>query len=143
MLRDPFTENIAEPLPVMLWRARPDMSCEYLSRQWLEFTGASADEALNALENVEFDLVISDIGMPKTDGYELIRQIRKQEEGTSRKIPAVALTAYARVQDRMQAIMAGFNTHVAKPVEANELITVVASLVGRMEPQPAHQQNAS
>jgi len=95
---------------------------------------ACAEEALTALEQVEFDLLISDIGMPKTDGYELIRQIRKQEEGTSRKIPAVALTAYARVQDRMQAIMAGFSTHVAKPVEANELITVVASLVGRLEP---------
>ena len=95
---------------------------------------ASAEEALTALEQVEFDLLISDIGMPKTDGFELIRQIRKQEEGKTRKIPAVALTAYARVQDRMQAIMAGFNTHVAKPVEANELITVVASLVGRLEP---------
>jgi CheY-like chemotaxis protein len=95
---------------------------------------ASAEEALEALEQAEFDLLISDIGMPKTDGYELIREIRKQEEGKSRKIPAVALTAYARVQDRMQAIMAGFSTHVAKPVEANELITVVASLVGRLEP---------
>ena len=95
---------------------------------------ASAEEALEALEQVEFDLLISDIGMPKTDGYELIRQIRKQQDGKCRKIPAVALTAYARVQDRMQAIMAGFSTHVAKPVEANELITVVASLVGRLEP---------
>jgi len=93
---------------------------------------ASAEEALKALEQVEFDLLISDIGMPGTDGYQLIRQIRKQEEGSRRKIPAVALTAYARVQDRMQAIMAGFSTHVAKPVEANELITVVASLVGRL-----------
>ncbi|MGI9065409.1 MAG: PAS domain S-box protein [Pyrinomonadaceae bacterium] len=93
---------------------------------------ASAEEALKALEQVEFDLLISDIGMPKTDGYELIRQIRKQEEDKSRKMPAVALTAYARVQDRMQAIMAGYSTHVAKPVEANELITVVASLVGRL-----------
>ena len=46
MLREPFTENVAEPLPVMLWRARPDMSCEYLSRQWLEFTGVSAADAL-------------------------------------------------------------------------------------------------
>jgi signal transduction histidine kinase/CheY-like chemotaxis protein len=92
----------------------------------------SAEEALTALQQVEFDLLISDIGMPKTDGYELIRQIRKQEVGSGRKIPAVALTAYARVQDRMQAIMSGFSTHVAKPVEANELITVVASLVGRL-----------
>lgn len=93
---------------------------------------ASAEEALKALEQDEFDVLVSDIGMPKIDGYQLIRQIRKQEEGTSRKIPAVALTAYARVQDRMQAIMAGYSTHVAKPVEANELITVVASLVGRI-----------
>lgn len=104
-----------------------------LAQHGAKVTGvASAEEALRALEQGEFDLLISDIGMPKTDGYELIRQIRKQEEGKSRKIPAVALTAYARVQDRMQAIMAGFSTHVAKPVEANELITVVASLVGRL-----------
>jgi CheY-like chemotaxis protein len=61
----------------------------------------------------------------------LIRRIRKQE-GKDKQIPAVALTAYARVQDRMQAIMAGFNTHIAKPVEANELVTVVASLAGRL-----------
>ena len=70
--------------------------------------------------------------MPKVDGYELIRRIRKQEQGKDQRIPAVALTAYARVQDRMQAIMAGFSTHVAKPVEANELVTVVASLAGRL-----------
>jgi PAS domain S-box-containing protein len=93
---------------------------------------ASAEEALKNLAQSEFDLLISDIGMPKTDGYELIKQIRRQENGKGRKMPAVALTAYARVQDRMQAILAGFSTHVAKPVEANELITVVASLVGRL-----------
>lgn len=92
----------------------------------------SAEEAIKELETVDFDLLISDIGMPKTDGYELMRQIRKQEDGKSRNIPAVALTAYARVQDRMQAIMSGYNTHVTKPVEANELITVVAGLVGRL-----------
>jgi PAS domain S-box-containing protein len=93
---------------------------------------ASAEEALAALDEGPFDLLISDIGMPRTDGYELIRQIRAREQGQNHKLPAVALTAYARVQDRMQAIMAGFSTHVAKPVEANELITVVASLVGRL-----------
>jgi len=105
-----------------------------LEQQGAKVVGVpGAEEALKALEQVEFDLLISDIGMPGTDGYQLIRQIRKLEEGSGRKIPAVALTAYARVQDRMQAIMAGFSTHVAKPVEANELITVVASLVGRLE----------
>jgi CheY-like chemotaxis protein len=93
----------------------------------------SAEEALLALEQEKFDLLISDIGMPKIDGYELIRRVRKQEETKDTRLPAVALTAYARVQDRMQAIMAGFSTHVAKPVEANELITVVASLAGRMD----------
>lgn len=104
-----------------------------LSQRGAKVTGvSSAEEALKALELIQYDLLISDIGMPKVDGYELIRQIRKQEEGKSRHLPAVALTAYARVQDRMRAIMAGFSTHVAKPVEANELVTVVASLAGRL-----------
>jgi PAS domain S-box-containing protein len=92
----------------------------------------NAEDALKALGQETFDVLISDIGMPKMDGYELIQRLRQQEEGTDKRIPAVALTAYARVQDRMQAIMAGFNTHVAKPVEANELVTVVASLAGRL-----------
>lgn len=104
-----------------------------LSQRGAKVTGVtSVEEALNALQLVEFDLMISDIGMPDTDGYELIRQIRSQPDTKYQRIPAVALTAYARVQDRMRAIMAGFNTHVSKPVEANELITVVASLVGRL-----------
>jgi CheY-like chemotaxis protein len=93
---------------------------------------ASADEALSALEGAAFDLLISDIGMPTTDGYDLIRQIRKLEGNRNQRIPAVALTAYARVQDRMRAILAGYSTHIAKPVEANELVTVVAGLAGRL-----------
>ena len=96
-------------------------------------TGLSnAEDALKLLEKRRFDLLVSDIGLPKMDGYELIRRVRKQEEGREKRIPAVALTAYARVQDRMQAILAGFSTHVAKPIEANELVTVVASLAGRL-----------
>jgi signal transduction histidine kinase/ActR/RegA family two-component response regulator len=91
----------------------------------------NAEDALKALAEKNFEVLISDIGMPKTDGYELMRQIRQQENGTGKRIPAVALTAYARVQDRMQAILAGFSTHIAKPVDANELVTVVASLAGR------------
>ncbi|MEP6743633.1 MAG: PAS domain S-box protein [bacterium] len=93
---------------------------------------SSAEEALHSLSQGKFDVLISDIGMPQMDGYDLIRQIRKQEAGTQKSIPAVALTAYARVQDRMRAILAGYSTHVAKPVEANELVTVVASLAGRL-----------
>jgi CheY-like chemotaxis protein len=106
-----------------------------LAQHGAKVTGVgNAADALTALEQSEFDLLISDIGMPNTDGYDLIRQIRKQEEGGNQKIPAVALTAYARVQDRMQAVMAGFSTHIAKPVEVNELVTVVASLAGRLDP---------
>ncbi len=110
-----------------------DLISVELAQHGASVTGvASADEALQALANKKFDVLISDIGMPGTDGYDLIRQIRKQESGTQKPIPAVALTAYARVQDRMRAILAGYSTHVAKPVEANELVTVVASLAGRL-----------
>jgi CheY-like chemotaxis protein len=61
-----------------------------------------------------------------------MRKVRKREAGKEKRIPAVALTAYARVQDRMRAILSGYNTHVPKPVEATELVTVVASLAGRL-----------
>jgi len=71
--------------------------------------------------------LISDLGMPNVDGYELIKRIRT---GASRhvKLPAVALTALTRVEDRVKALAAGYHMHVAKPVEPTELLTVVASL---------------
>lgn len=110
-----------------------DLVTMELTQHGARVTGVtSAAEAINELEKSEFDVLISDIAMPETDGYELIRQVRKLEAGKHRRTPAVALTAYARVQDRMRAILAGFNTHVAKPVEANELITIIASLAGRL-----------
>jgi PAS domain S-box-containing protein len=110
-----------------------DLISVELAQHGAKVTGVpSAEEALKALEQFEFDVLISDIGMPNTDGYDLIRQVRKHEQGGERRLPAVALTAYARVQDRMRAILAGFSTHIAKPVEANELVTVVASLAGRL-----------
>lgn len=95
-------------------------------------TASNATEALELLSKDEYDLLISDIAMPEMDGYGLIREVRKLEKGKEHRISAVALTAYASVQDRMRAILAGFNTHVAKPVEANELVTVVAGLAGRL-----------
>lgn len=110
-----------------------DLVTMELTQHGARVAGAStAAEALEALENAEFDVLISDIAMPDVDGYGLIRQVRKREAGKERRIPAVALTAYASVQDRMRAILAGYNTHVAKPVEANELVTVVAGLAGRL-----------
>ena len=93
---------------------------------------ASAVEALSLLENEPFDLLISDIGMADTDGYNLIKQVRHQEGDRPDHIPAIALTAYARAQDRIRAIAAGYNTHVAKPVEIRELVTVVKCLIGRI-----------
>jgi CheY-like chemotaxis protein/nitrogen-specific signal transduction histidine kinase len=92
---------------------------------------ATADQALALLKQMHFDLLISDIGMPDTDGYELIKRVRNEEEQERRNIPAVALTGYAQVQDRIRAIMAGYNTHIAKPVETHELVTVVKCLAGR------------
>lgn len=92
----------------------------------------SAGEALDLLRAREFDLLISDIGMADTDGYNLIRQVRTQEGEQGKHIPAIALTAYARTQDRIRAITAGYNSHVAKPVEIRELVTVVKCLTGRI-----------
>ncbi len=92
---------------------------------------SSAVQALELLSSEEFDLLISDIGMAGTDGYNLIRQVR-EHENEGEHIPAIALTAYARVQDRIRAISAGYNTHVAKPVEIKELVTVVKCLTGKI-----------
>lgn len=91
----------------------------------------SATEALGLLAEGSFDVLISDIGLPGTDGYGLIRQIRAQGLGP-RELPAVALTAFARAEDRRRALSAGFQSHVSKPVDAAELATVIASLTGRV-----------
>ncbi|HBB86167.1 MAG TPA: hypothetical protein DC047_00960 [Blastocatellia bacterium] len=110
-----------------------DLISMELAQHGARVTGvSSAEEALQSLSQETFDVLISDLGMPQMDGYDLIRQVRKQEAGRQKPIPAIALTAYVRVQDRMHAILAGYSTHVAKPVEANELLTVVASLAGRL-----------
>ncbi len=93
---------------------------------------SSAAQALELLREDKFDLLISDIGMADTDGYNLIRQVRTQEGEQGKHIPAIALTAYARTQDRIRAITAGYNTHVAKPVEIRELVTVVKCLTGKI-----------
>ncbi|QOL50002.1 GAF domain-containing protein [Massilia litorea] len=99
-------------------------------------TASNAREALTLFEGIRPDLVVSDIGMPEMDGYEFIAELRKRERDTRRRsVPAVALTAYARVQDRMRALTAGFQMHVAKPVEPAELLTVLASLRSWKLPQ--------
>jgi PAS domain S-box-containing protein len=91
----------------------------------------SVAEALEAMITDAPDLLISDIGMPDEDGYELIRRVRELPAECGKRVPAIALTAYARVEDRMQALRAGYQMHIPKPVELAELVAVAASLVRR------------
>lgn len=93
-------------------------------------TAGSASEAFERVAHEAPDILLSDIGMPKEDGYSLIRRIRSLSGGASR-IPAIALTAYARAEDRAKALQAGYQLHLAKPVEPVKLIAMVASLVGQ------------
>jgi CheY-like chemotaxis protein len=92
---------------------------------------ASVEEALAKLEEERPDVLVSDIGLPEEDGYSLMRRIRALPREKGGAIPAAALTAYARTEDRMQALLAGFQIHVPKPVQPAELIAVVASLAAR------------
>ncbi len=108
-----------------------------LVRQLLEGHGAavltagSTAEALAIAATTSIGLLISDLGMPTEDGYDLIRKIRDLPAECGGRVPAIALTAYARSEDRTQALIAGFQMHLAKPVESKELLATVASLAGR------------
>jgi CheY-like chemotaxis protein len=92
---------------------------------------SSAKLALEEMEGSQFDVIVSDIGMPEMDGYELMQRIRGLPVERGGKTPAVALTAYARAEDRLRALRAGYKMHVSKPIERAELIVVVASIVDR------------
>lgn len=91
----------------------------------------SARAALEALQQLNPNVLVSDIGMPQEDGYSLIRKVRMLDAAQGGRVPAVALTAYARAEDRTQALLSGFQLHVPKPVNPAELAAVVANLVGR------------
>ena len=90
---------------------------------------SSAKEALELLAKEHFDLLLSDIGMPDVNGYELIGQVRQLDKSRSRPLPAIALTAYARTEDRQRSLLAGFHMHLSKPTEARELIASIAGLL--------------
>lgn len=92
-------------------------------------TADSVAQALDLLEAESFGLLISDIEMPQTDGYDLIRAVRRKPQ--TGRIPAIAVTAYARAEDRVRAIRAGYDMHIPKPVESHELLTVAARLIKR------------
>ena len=91
----------------------------------------SAEEVVRRIATKEFDVLVSDVGMPIEDGYSLIRRVRALGKERGGDIPAIALTAYARAEDRVRAVSAGFQMHVSKPVEAVELVTMVAGAAGR------------
>jgi CheY-like chemotaxis protein len=95
------------------------------------FGAGSAEEAALIVESKRPDVIVSDIGMPGEDGYTLIHRVRSLPANRGGNTPAVALTAYARSEDRVTAILAGFQHHISKPVEPAELIAVVASAANR------------
>ncbi|HVS69866.1 MAG TPA: ATP-binding protein [Phycisphaerae bacterium] len=93
-------------------------------------TAASSAEALEILEKRPLDVLVSDVGLPEEDGYELIRRVRMLG-GAAGRIRAVALTAYTRLEDRTRAMLSGYQMHLAKPVDARELIVTIRTLAGR------------
>jgi PAS domain S-box-containing protein len=95
---------------------------------------ASAQEALAMLEQLRPALLISDIGMPGCDGFELVRRLRQRPPEAGGRIPAIALTAFARSEDRAQAMLAGYQMHLAKPVEPHELVATVAAVAALTAP---------
>lgn len=96
-------------------------------------TVASATEFLNVLESFQPDVVVSDIGMQEVDGYTLLRQVRSLSPEQGGQVPAIALTAYAGEIDRQQAIAAGFQKHIVKPIEPDKLVVAIVSLLNRQE----------
>lgn len=93
---------------------------------------ATAKEGMDILQSTHPDVILSDIGMPGVDGYEFIRQVRALPPSRGGRTPAAALTAFARTEDRTRAMIAGYQIHIAKPIEPQELLAAVASLVRRM-----------
>ena len=91
-------------------------------------TAASAADAFDLLQREHFDVLLADIGMPGEDGYSLMQRIRALCPAATAAIPAAALTAFAREEDRVRAQQAGFQLHLSKPVDASALIAAVATL---------------
>jgi PAS domain S-box-containing protein len=113
-----------------------------LVKMLLEMAGATVSTAGSASEAMEHilatrpDVLICDIGMQEEDGYSLIRRLRALEKKEEGALPAIALSAYARSEDRTKAIRSGFQNHLAKPVEPAELLAIVSSLAGRVITNP-------
>jgi len=109
-----------------------------LVREILESVGArvtamqSSSEVIDQIQRVRPNILVADLGMPVMDGFELIKRIRRLPDRTVGEIPAAALTAYARSEDRVKALESGFQIHLAKPVDPAELVASIAALVKRL-----------
>ena len=118
-----------------------DADALLLVRQILEATGAevitadSGPAALDIMDRAQPDVLIADLGMPQMDGFELVRRVRKMKGTPLRDVPAAALTAYARSEDRAKALRSGFQMHLAKPIDPGELMAAVGALVRRNSPE--------
>ncbi|HEX8636979.1 MAG TPA: ATP-binding protein, partial [Pyrinomonadaceae bacterium] len=129
----PVYDNVLRNKSILL----VDDDCDGLQplKLFLEMHGAeafcadSAAQALQEFEKRRFDMILSDIGMPETDGYEFIGQVRRLPSNAA--VPAIALTAYASADDRERALAAGFQTHHAKPLDFEKLLQTIIEIVGR------------
>jgi CheY-like chemotaxis protein len=132
---DPVTTRRLENVHVMI--VDDDAETREVLKVALSFEGArvttapSVAAAVAAIEQRWPDVLVSDIGMPGEDGYDLIRRVRRLEAMRGRHLPAIALTAYAAAEDRRRTLRAGYDSHVAKPVEASAFAPLIASLLPR------------
>lgn len=109
-----------------------ELVTEVLRSRGVHVTAASsAEECLAALDREVPDIILSDIAMPEQDGFELLRRVRQRPEALGGNVPAVALTAYARAEDSERSLISGFQVHLAKPIDAEELVSTVARLAHR------------
>lgn len=133
--RSPRSKHLLENVIVMVVDDEAD--ARDLVQRLLEDAGArvsACDTAQSALQTIQDglvpDVIVSDVAMPDQDGYDFMKRVRQMQSPMS-SVPAAALTALARVADRRRALLAGFQTHLTKPVDPTELVATVANLAGR------------
>jgi CheY-like chemotaxis protein len=106
-------------------------------------TAQSAEDALRQVADEVPHVLVADLGMPRVDGFQLIAQVRRHRDPRVRRIPAAALTAYARSEDRVKALRAGFQVHLAKPIDPAELVATIVALAKRLAPDGVDEPPAS
>ena len=120
-------------VPILVVEDDPDgrdLLVEILSREGASVSAASdVAEALETLARVRTAIIVSDIGLPDEDGYAFIKRLRAQEAQGALRIPAIALTAFQRPEDRRRALEAGFDAHLSKPLRTGELFSTIATLL--------------